>query len=169
MRGSDALHTPKSSLPIAPFSTQWFSCFSLVLHINLLQKAGFELCCSFLCRKEKKRPQTHTISFLFSCSKTASPRLRRLLLPAPWSTGPPRKQLPVPGMGCDPRSHRGAPLPCSAAEVKGFCTFQTQFLSFVSVRSLPDEGQINRQLSPPTPSMFINRDLNSYNFITFCK
>lgn len=80
-----------------------------------------------LCRKKIK----HAISFLFFpppqrlpplCCAECCSQPRCPLVPK-------RRQLPAPGKGCDPRLHRLAPLPSSKAEVDGFCTSQTQFLS----------------------------------------
>lgn len=158
--GSDASCKPKSPLSVARFSTQWFSCFFLFgsphqpVAKSRILVLFFKNCCA------EKNPK-HAVSFLFCSSRIATPLLCRVLSHPHCPPAPRRRQLPAPGKGCGPRLHRLAPLPCSKAEVYGFCTFQTQFLSLVSVRNLPDEGQLNHQLSPPTSRIFINIDLNS--------
>lgn len=151
------------SAPLA--SLQCFSCFFLFGSPHQpVAKAGFEVC-FFKTVVQKKAPNMPFHSFLPSqrlltlycgecCSQPHYPPVPR------------RRQLPAPGKGCDPHSHWLTTLSYSKVEADGLCTFPTQFLSLVSVRNLPDEGQINHHLSPPTSRIFINID--SYSLIKFC-
>lgn len=111
--------------------------------------------------QEKKPNKNTTCRFTpqkgMNLPKGCHPVLCRVLFPAL-----------MPAKGFDPHSHQLSPLPCSKVEVEFDKCKTHQFLSLASIRNLPDEEQINHQLSPPTSRILINTDLNTYNLITFC-